>query len=412
MSKVALSGNVLGTGTVTLASPNTNSTVTLNLPATTGTVLIQDGTNTTTVVNLTATGTVNVGGGNISPQTGFKNRIINGAMTIDQRNNGALVAGASGDIYSADRFLTGVFGGGTGRISAQQSSTVPTSAGFVKSVINTVTTADASPSASFGYCFQHKIEGFNVADLGWGASGAATVTLSFWVRNSLTGTYVITLSNLGNARAYSATYAISSANTWELKTITFPGDISGTWNTGNGQGIQLTWGLGGGTDRQAAAVGSWGTGAGGGGTNAVTDASGCVDWIATSGATFYITGVQLEKGSVATPFEFRSIGTELGLCQRYYEIISNGDISGGAFSASNLFAGVRFAVEKRASPTVASVLNGTWVGNGNLGAISSVAFDGISIRGCRMDSFSFAGTVTQGYAYNFRNFDWRISAEL
>jgi hypothetical protein len=249
--------------------------------------------------------------------SGFKNRIINGAMMIDQRNAGTLVAGTTGNIFAVDRFATGVFGSGTGRISAQQSSTVPTGADFTKSVVNTVTTADASPSALYGYCFQQKVEGYNVADLMWGTSNAQSVTLSFWVRSSLTGTYIVTFSNGDVNRTYSATYVINASNTWEQKTITVAGDTTGTWDSTNGNGIHLIWGLGGGSSRQAPSVNAWNTGAGGG-VYAVTDASGCVDWIATNGATFYITGVQLEKGSTATSFDYRPYGTELALCQRYY----------------------------------------------------------------------------------------------
>lgn len=253
---------------------------------------------------------------------GMRNRIINGDMKIDQRNAGALVAGTTGNIYGVDRFATGVFGSATGRISAQQSSLVPDGTGFTKSIANTVTTADSAPSSIYGYCFQQKIEGHNVADLAWGTSAAQTVTLSFWVRSSIAGTYIVTFSNSDASdnpnRTYSATYTINSANTWEQKVITVAGDTTGTWLKDNRIGLFLIWGLGGGTARQAPSVNSWNTGASGG-IYAVTDAAGCVDWIATSGATFNITGVQLEKGPVATPFEYRPYGTELGLCQRYFE---------------------------------------------------------------------------------------------
>jgi hypothetical protein len=141
-------------------------------------------------------------------------------------------------------------------------------------------------------------------------------------------------------------------------------------------------------------------------------ATGSVSLVENAGATFYITGVQLEKGSTATSFDYRPYGTELALCQRYYEVISNGDISGGAFNASNLFAGIRFVVEKRAAPTLSSLSNGSWVGNNGIGSLNNTAFSNIGVRGCTLDSTSFTGSITQGYAYNFRNFDWRASAEL
>jgi hypothetical protein len=274
-----------------------------------------------------------------------RNRIINGDMRIDQRNAGALVAGAAGNIYGVDRFPVGVFGAGTGRISTQQSSTTPT--GFVKSLVNTVTTADAAPPSAYGYCVFQRIEGNNTADLMWGTSNAQPITISFWVRSSLTGNYVISTVNNGVTWGYSTTYTINTANTWEYKTITIDGATSGTWETDSNVGIGLIFGLGGGADRQAT-LNSWYAPTG---TNTPTDATGCVDWIATSGATFYLTGVQLEVGSVATPFERRFYGQELQLAQRYYQK------TGGYFAAtqvtSELYAtgscGVK--VDMRANPT-------------------------------------------------------------
>jgi hypothetical protein len=245
---------------------------------------------------------------------GFKNRIINGAMVIDQRNNGALAAGAAGTVYGVDRFPVGVFGSGTGRISAQQSNTVPTNSGFVKSLIATVTTTDASPSANYGYCVAHYIEGYNIVDLGWGTANAKSVTLSFWVRSSLVGTYMVSFINADITWGYATTYTINEANTWEYKTITIPGATSGTWEKTNLRGIGLAFGLGGGANRQAT-LNSWYAPVG---TNTPTDAAGCVDWIATSGATFYVTGVQIERGSQTTSFDYRSYGTELQMCQRYF----------------------------------------------------------------------------------------------
>ena len=353
MSKVALSGNVLGTGTVTLASPNTNSTVTLNLPATAGTVLIQDGTNTTTVVNLTATGTVNVGGGNISPQTGFKNRIINGAMTIDQRNAGAAVTNTGGiTVYGVDRFAAD---NGTDAVyTVQQVTDAPS--GFISSAKVTVTTADASIGASQTSSFLQAIEGYNLADLGWGTASAQTVTMSFWVKSSLTGTFGGALRGAASTRSYPFTYTISAANTWEQKVITIVGETTGTWNNTNGVGVQVLFGL---------AVGSTFSGTPGAWASAsLRSATGATNILSTLSATWYITGVQLERGSVATPFEFRSIGTETELCQRYYQksaatnvVPANGGTSlmtiGNAWGTSFVRAAwISFPVVMRASPTI------------------------------------------------------------
>jgi hypothetical protein len=235
---------------------------------------------------------------------GFRNRIVNGDMRIDQRNAGASVT-LTADLYTVDRFLARTQSATDS--TAQRSTTAPS--GFNNSLLVTIGTG-ASPASSASNAIRQEIEGFNVADLGWGTAGAETITISFWVRSSLTGTFGGALSNAGLNRAYPYTYSISSADTWEYKTITIPGDTSGTWATDNSSGIRFWVDLGSGTDKQGTA-GSW----------AAADyraASGCVQLVATSGATFYITGVQLEVGSVATPFERRPYGTELALCQRYY----------------------------------------------------------------------------------------------
>ena len=238
---------------------------------------------------------------------GFKNRIINGAMVIDQRNAGASITVSAGSTsYPVDRMLCYVETGSSGTFTAQQSSTAPT--GFVNSVIFTTATADSSISASEGYTVQHRIEGYNVADLGFGTANAKTVTLSFWVRSSLTGTFSGSLTNGSFNRSYIFDYTISSANTWTQISVTIAGDTSGTWNTTNGSGLIVYWNIGAGSNfvKTANAWGGLGWAS-----------SGSTNLIATNGATLYITGVQLEKGSTATSFDYRPYGTELQLCQRY-----------------------------------------------------------------------------------------------
>jgi hypothetical protein len=240
---------------------------------------------------------------------GFRNRIINGDMRIDQRNAGAAVTVNSvNDTYSVDRFL-GAGQSTDGVFTLQRSTTAPT--GFTNSLVATVTTADASVGAAQYYLVTQKIEGFNVSDLGFGTANAKTVTLSFWVRSSVTGTFSGALANGAYNRSYPFTYTISSANTFEYKTVTIAGDTTGTWLTDNGIGLRVYWNLGTGVDNTGTA-GAW-TGAG----NVGADST--VALISTLNATWYITGVQLEVGSVATPFERRPYGTELMLCQRYYE---------------------------------------------------------------------------------------------
>ena len=241
---------------------------------------------------------------------GFRNRIINGDMRIDQRNAGAAVTISAGTYpYILDRFRSD--NGSDGAFTVQQVTDAPT--GFVNSMKHTVTTADASLSSGQYIGLNHFIEGFNTADLMWGTANAKTVTVSFWVKSSITGTYPLSFDNDAGNRYYIAQYSISSANTWEYKTVTISGDTSGTWLTNNGRGITVRWWLGSGTGFEGT-VNSWQSGA-------KYTFSGAASVIGTLNATWQITGVQLEVGSVATPFERRPYGTELSLCQRYYQQI-------------------------------------------------------------------------------------------
>jgi hypothetical protein len=269
---------------------------------------------------------------------GFKNRLINGQMVIDQRNAGASLAGNG---FVVDRFRTDT-NGATATLTGQQSTTVP-SIGFKNSLSYTATTTDTSLGTTKYYAFYHKVEGLNCADLNFGSASAATVTLSFWVRSSLTGTFCVALRNSGASRSYVASYTITAANTWEQKSITVAGDTSGTWLTTNGTGIETIFTLASGTTFQTTAN-AWQAGE-------FLCTSGQTNFMGTSGATFFITGVQLEKGSTATSFDYRPYGTELSLCQRYFELISG-------FEGSTIPSGqigrlvYTYRVTKRAAPTV------------------------------------------------------------
>jgi len=234
----------------------------------------------------------------------FKNRIINGDMRIDQRNAGAAVT--TNAAFPIDRFI--VINTTDGAFSAQQDSSVP--AGFVNSVKITTTTADGTLTTTQNLNIAQPIEGTNVSDLAWGTANAKTVTLSFWVRSSLTGTFGGSLRNSAVNRSYPFTYSISVADTWEQKSVTIAGDTSGTWLTTTGVGIYVAFALGAGPDRSGTA-GAWAA-------SDLRSATGATSVIGTLNATWYITGVQLEVGSVATPFERRPYGTELALCYRYY----------------------------------------------------------------------------------------------
>jgi hypothetical protein len=303
-----------------IISAGTTSGTSLNLSGDTSGVLQLASNGSTTAVtidtsqNTTFAQTIN------APNTfGFKNRIINGAMVIDQRNAGAAVTvNAASDFYAVDRFVG--FGQATDGVYTLQQSTVAP-AGFTNSLLATVTTADASVGASQYYFLQQRIEGLNVAELGFGTASAKIVTLSFWVRSSLTGTFGGSLTNGGFNRAYPFTYTISAANTWEQKSITIAGDTTGTWLTNTGIGLRVYWDLGSGSDNVGAA-GSW-LGAG------EVGATGGTRLISTLGATLYITGVQLEVGSTATSFDYLDYGRQLIQCQRYYYKIK---ASGTSFS--------------------------------------------------------------------------------
>ena len=244
---------------------------------------------------------------NASSSFGFKNRLINSGMVIDQRNAGASVTPANG-AYTLDRWV--YYSSQASKFTVQQNAgSVTPPAGFSNYLGATVASAVTIGSGDY-FNIAQIIEGFNIADLAWGTANAQPITLSFWVRSSLTGTFGGTLRNSAANRSYPFTYTISSANTWEQKSITIAGDTSGTWLNNNGVGVSVAFGLGVGSTYSGTS-GAWA------GSNLLS-ATGATSVVGTNGATFYITGVQLEKGSTATSFDYRPYGTELALCQRYY----------------------------------------------------------------------------------------------
>jgi len=280
----------------------------------------------------------------VTPSVSMKNRLINSAMVIDQRNAGASVTQTTSNLYPVDRFL--IYGSVTSKFTAQQSSTAPV--GFSNSLIIT-SSAATTPASGDLYILRQAIEGYNIADLNWGSANAKTVTLSFWVRSSLTGSFGASITNGDVNRSYPFSYTISAANTWEQKSITIAGDQSGSWNTTNGTGIRLYFNLGAGSSYNGTAN-AWAT------TSDVTFPSGSTAVVGTNGATFYITGVQLEVGSSATSFDYRQYGQELYLCQRYFQKYTYANstvvVSGLCDSSSNASCGMNFMQEMRTSPTV------------------------------------------------------------
>jgi hypothetical protein len=327
-----------------------------------------------------------------SQQTmGFKNRIINGAMMIDQRNAGASVLNtAATGVYFLDRYYYNA--SIASKLTYQQSSSAP--AGFSNAMSVTVTSAATIGSGDF-FTINQPIEANNVSDLDFGLSTAKTITVSFWVKSSITGTFCGDIRNAAGNRDYVFTYTISAANTWEQKTVTIAGDTTGTWNrSGTSTGLQLRLDLGSGSSGFGTAN-TW---------NAanVWSVSGSASstFAAQAGATFYITGVQLEKGSTATSFDYRPYGTELQLCQRYYETLGIG--CGGTSRSNTWCSATRFAVPKRASPTLA-VLNSTLsFSNGSGTAITLTGSTlggaaGISANGVCQDIYgTFSTSPTTG----------------
>jgi hypothetical protein len=304
------------------------------------------GTNAGTTGILPAAGG---GTGTSAGVTGFKNRIINGAMVIDQRNAGASVTPTNNQ-FLVDRWqftLTQA-----SKLTAQQNAgSVTPPAGFTNYLGVTSSSAYSVGSGDI-FMIRQTVEGFNSADFNWGSANAKNVTLSFWVRSSgLTypATFGGSFVNVNSDRSYPFTYTISAANTWEYKTVTVAGDTSGTWNTTNGAGIYLQLGLGVGSTYTAAS-GSWAAGN-------YLSANGATSVVGTNGATFYLTGVQLEVGSTATSFDYRPYGTELSLCQRYFARLGNGAqyaSLGSGFTSATVRAIVTAHLHTvmRASPTV------------------------------------------------------------
>lgn len=344
----------------------------------------------------------------------FRNRIINGDMRIDQRYPGSSLANANG--YVVDRFSAGYYGSATGRFSAERSITAP--AGFTNSFLLTTTTAQATLGTNDGFAIRQGIEGFNVADFAFGSANTQTITLSFWVRSSQTGVMGIILTNGLGDRTYGTTVTINTANTFEYKTVTIPGDTSGTWYIDNGTGLNVFFGLGAGSGRTIPV--GWSGGIGGATPCAVTGQT--LNICASLGANIRITGVQLETGSVATPFERRLFATELDLCQRYYEksydlsvvpgtITTTGVARVHAQATSNYISVyLSFKKTKQRSSGTATVYNpstgavGTWVADATNIAVGAAA---IGSSGMTVSASNVQTTVNQ-----FISGHWTIETEL
>jgi hypothetical protein len=322
----------------------------------------------------------------------FKNRLINGDMRIDQRNAGASVTPTTNPTYTLDRWNTYISQASKFSIQQNAASVTPP-VGFTNYLgVTSLSAYTVGSSETFGIA--QRIEGLNAADLAWGTANAATVTLSFWVRSSLTGTFGGAIKNSAENRVYPFSYTITSANTWEKETITITGDTSGTWLTTNGVGITVVFSLGSGATVSGTA-GAWGAGN-------LFSATGATSVVGTNGATFYITGVQLEKGTTATSFDYRDYGREFALCQRYYEVGSSFYQVSGVSSSSGISQ--QFSVTKRSAATMAFSNITYSAGSALTDYTSSMA----SPAGVNSFAFYFTPSTNAGFV----RFTWTASIEL
>ena len=309
------------------------------------------GNNLTVAGTVTSTGTVAMG-------SSFKrNRIINGNMLIDQRNDGAEITPNSGQ-FLTDRWV--YYSSQASKMIAQQVTDlnpIP-----FRNSLRMITASAVTIGASDFFTVIQNIEGYNISDLRWGKSNAQPVTLSFWVFSSLTGTFGASIRNSGNSRSYPFLYTIVSPSTWTYITVNIPGDTSGTWLTNSSTGLSVTFGLG---------VGSTFSGTAGVWASAnYNSATGAVSVVGTSAATFYITGVQLEVGTVATPYEMQIYSDQLAQCQRYYEV-GLAVAASYALASTSFGAYTTYAVVKRVSPSIAQITNNVIITQANCTATTS-----------------------------------------
>ena len=318
-----------------------------------------------------AISTIDNNGANLG-QLGNRNLIINGSMIIDQRNGGASVTPGNGTL-TLDRWKAGL--AQTSKFSLDQDSESP--AGFTTSMKVTSLTA-YTPSSNDHFFIEQEVEGYNAIPLALGSSDAKDISISFWVRSSLTGTFAGSVINSARNKSRVFEYTINTANTWEHKTVSFVGDTTGTWLTTSGKGLSLRFSFG--------AAGTWLQDAGSWSTGNVTASSGSVNLVATNNATLYITGVQLEVGDTATPFEHRSYGEELLACKRYFQRIAGGEsgitnsaIMTGVMHNSTFVEGIyKMEVEMRTEPSLECVTGTDYYGfsrNGAQDTFNSISID-------------------------------------
>lgn len=346
---------------------------------------------------------------------GFRNRIINGAMVIDQRYAGSATANSISG-YTLDRWS--VAQSTTGKLIVQQNAgSVTPPAGFSK-YLGVTSQSAFSVGAGDYYWLHQTIEGYNIADLAWGTASGVPVTLSFWVRSSLTGSFGGSFRNSNGGQQITFSYTINVANTWEYKTVLIPAPSNGsTWTSDNTHGVQITWGLGTGSTYGSGTAGTWSS-------NTSYVPTGSVSIVGTNGATWYITGVQLERGSTASSFEYRPFTTELQLCQRYfqksYDILVDklgttttaGEVRwvSSATGAGEAAPTVMLPVVMRTTPTVTfySANNGASGFVYNYSAATNTAMTGVNVMGSR----GWSGGTTGFTAGHIIGYHYAVTSEL
>lgn len=346
--------------------------------------------------------TANLSSVNGGPIAGSRNRIINGDMRIDQRNAGAAVTvNASALFYTVDRWAAGgVTSGGIFTVQRLDGQ-LP----FSPSMLRVNVTSAATPSSIQTYNLQQRIEGLNVSDLAFGTSAARSVTLSFKVKSTLTGTFSGALQNGAQNRSYPFTFSIPAANTATSISVTIPGDTSGTWAADNSTGMIVLFDLGGGSSTRGTA-GAWS----GSGLFGVT---GAVSLISTVSSTLDISEVQLEPGTVATPFERRSYGQGLALCQRYFQKVGTyARQTGGAGSATSVFIGIPTPVTMRATPSFSGSVTQVKRYDGGAVSLAGITYSVSALHDAQVD-FSITNiSVTDNLTYWASFNPSTLSAEL
>ena len=350
-------------------------------------------------------------GDSVADKLGNRNLIINGAMQVAQRGTSATNPG--GGYNTLDRWRFSQNSGGLGDFTAAQSTDVPSGEGFSKSL--KMTNGSVKSITSDMTCFiEQKFEGQDLQHLKYGTSSAEAVTVSFFVRSSVTGTFCCHLYQNGNDRRHVKEYTISSANTFEKKTLTFTADTANSLANDNSEELRVAWVLGAGSNAQVSAD-AWAGAAGDKGYCT----SNQVNWITTNNATFYITGVQLEVGNTATPFEHRSFGDELARCQRYY-IDSRGGkpadqyLIGQAINSGRIGTSGFFTQSMRATPavTIYSPFNET---EGKVAAYNNTSVDvGSSFTGIipKPNGFYYVHGGSGLTTGNYYAFKYSADAEL